>query len=123
MPNKICINCGAPATEQHHVIPLALGGFDIESNKVWLCSNCHALIHSCNIETRGTNWKKLQQAGIEKAKKEGKYTGRKRIEINQDLFQQECKKWRNGEQTARETMKNIGLKPNTFYRRVKEYGL
>ena len=34
-----------------------------------------------------------------------------------------CKKWRAGEITATAAMKELGLKPNTFYRRVKEMGL
>ena len=33
-----------------------------------------------------------------------------------------CKKWRAGEITATAAMKELGLKPNTFYRRVKEMG-
>ena len=31
--------------------------------------------------------------------------------------------WRAGEITATAAMKELGLKPNTFYRRVKEMGL
>lgn len=34
-----------------------------------------------------------------------------------------CRKWRAGEITATAAMKEMGLKPNTFYRRVKEMGL
>ena len=34
-----------------------------------------------------------------------------------------CKRWRSGEMTATAAMNEIGLKPNTFYRRVKELGL
>lgn len=34
-----------------------------------------------------------------------------------------CKKWRAGEITATAAMKELGLRPNTFYRRVKEMGL
>lgn len=124
MPNEIlCINCGSPASELHHIIPLALGGNDIDSNKVWLCNKCHALVHNANLTTRGTDWKYLQKAGIEKAKLEGKYKGRQKIAINEELFKAECKKWRAGEQTAKQTMYNVGLKSNTFYRRVKEYGI
>lgn len=34
-----------------------------------------------------------------------------------------CAKWRAGEITATAAMKEVGLKPNTFYRRVKEMSL
>ena len=96
-----CINCSKEATEQHHVIPLSLGGNDIESNKVWLCSECHALIHNLNKEHRGTHWRELQRAGIERAKKEGKYKGRKRIDIDEKNFIKACAQWRNKERTAK----------------------
>ena len=47
------------------------------------------------------------------------YKGRKPIEVDNDRFTAEVKKWKEGKQTARETMNRLGLKPNTFYRRVK----
>jgi len=64
-----------------------------------------------------------QAEGIAIAKAEGKYKGRQPIATDDSKMVAECKKWRNGEQTAVETMKRLGLKPNTFYRRVKEMGL
>lgn len=51
------------------------------------------------------------------------FTGRQPIAIDEKQFKAEVKKWRAGEQTATATMKKLGLKPNTFYRRVKEMGL
>lgn len=117
-----CINCGCPATELHHVVPLALGGKDIETNKVWLCSECHTLVHGTNKERRGTHWKELQRAGIERAKKEGKFTGRKPIQLDEELFKEDCKKWRLGECTAVSLMKKHKLSSPTFYRKVHERG-
>lgn len=64
-----------------------------------------------------------QREGIEIAKSEGKYKGRKPIDYNETQFKALCKKWRGGEITATAAMKELGLKPNTFYRRVKEMGL
>ena len=64
-----------------------------------------------------------QREGIEIAKSEGKYKGRKPIEYNEVQFKTLCKKWRGGEITATAAMKELGLKPNTFYRRVKGMGL
>jgi len=62
-----------------------------------------------------------QREGIEIAKGEGKYKGRKPLEINEKEFREVCVSWREGKITATAAMKKLGLKPNTFYRRVKKY--
>ena len=64
-----------------------------------------------------------QREGIAIAKAEGKYKGKPKMQIDEAALIAECKKWRAGEQTATETMKKLNMKPNTFYRRVKEKGL
>ena len=64
-----------------------------------------------------------QREGIEIAKGEGKYKGRKPVEFDEEKFVSVCKKWRDGKMTATAAMKEVGLKPNTFYRRVKEMSL
>ena len=64
-----------------------------------------------------------QREGIEIAKSAGKYKGRKPVDVDEKLFRTVCKKWRDGEITATAAMKEVGLKPNTFYRRVNEMGL
>lgn len=51
------------------------------------------------------------------------YKGRQPIIVDDEAIRKECKAWREGKQTAKETMKKLNLKPNTFYRRVKELGL
>ena len=64
-----------------------------------------------------------QREGIEIAKAEGQYKGRKPVEVDTELFKTVCKRWRAGEITATAAMNEVGLKPNTFYRRVKEMSL
>lgn len=64
-----------------------------------------------------------QREGIEIAKEEGKYKGRKPIAIDEQRLRSVCKEWRDGKITAARAMRRIGLKPNTFYRRVKELKL
>ena len=54
----------------------------------------------------------------ETIRKKGK--GRKPIALDEDLFDQVVRRWQSGEITARAAMQELGLKPNTFYRRVKE---
>lgn len=64
-----------------------------------------------------------QREGIAQAKERGAYKGRQPIIVDEDSFTREVKAWRAGDQTATAAMKKLGLKPNTFYRRVKEMGL
>ena len=64
-----------------------------------------------------------QREGIAIAKDAGKYKGRKPLEVDEAQFKDACKQWRAGEITATAAMQEVGLKPNTFYRRVKEMGL
>ena len=64
-----------------------------------------------------------QREGIAIAKAEGKYKGRQPISVDEETFKRECSLWRSGQITATEAMKRLNLKPNTFYRRVKEMGL
>lgn len=72
-------------------------------------------------ELERENIRQRQREGIEIAKKEGRYKGKQPIEINKSQFEMHYKQWREGKITAVQAMKLLGLKPNTFYRRVKEY--
>ena len=62
-----------------------------------------------------------QREGIAIAKAQGKYKGRQRIQIDEDLFKKCYKRWKAGEITAVQFQKKIGLIPNTFYRRIRRY--
>lgn len=64
-----------------------------------------------------------QREGIALAKAEHKYKGRKPVEVNESAFRAVCTRWRNKEITARQAMNEVGLKPNTFYRRVNELNI
>lgn len=64
-----------------------------------------------------------QREGIEIAKSAGKYKGRKPIAVDEDQLRAECVKWKAGEQSARETMQKLNIKPNRFYRIVKKLGI
>ena len=64
-----------------------------------------------------------QREGIEIAKSAGKYKGKKPVDIDENKLKSLCKEWRAGEITATAAMNEMGLKPNTFYRRVNEMGL
>lgn len=62
-----------------------------------------------------------QGEGIALKKARGEYKGREPIKIDEKQFEQEYKLWRSKQITARTAMKHLGLKPNTFYRRVAAY--
>lgn len=62
-----------------------------------------------------------QKEGIAAAKAAGRYLGRAKIAVDRKQFGLIYNKWKGGELTARAAMQFLGLKPNTFYRRVKEY--
>ena len=64
-----------------------------------------------------------QREGIAIAKQQGEYKGRKPLPFNEDKFRTECKKWRNGDQTAVATMKKLDIKRNRFYQIVKKLDL
>lgn len=64
-----------------------------------------------------------QREGIAIAKEQGLYHGRQKKEIDRKHFEEVVKEWRENKITAVEAMKKLDLKPNTFYRRVKEWDL
>ena len=62
-----------------------------------------------------------QREGIEIAKAQGKYTGRKPIEIDWDKFGKLYTDWKSKNITGRDFMRRMDLSVNTFYRRLHEY--
>ena len=62
-----------------------------------------------------------QAEGIAIAKAQGKYQGRKPIEIDKVAFEKIYAEVVRGERTNRYAMQKLGLKPNTYYKAVNEY--
>ena len=62
----------------------------------------------------------VQRRGIEKARAEGKFLGRKPIDYPSN-WKSVYKKWKNREITAVKAMELLDLKKNTFYRLAKDY--
>ena len=65
--------------------------------------------------------KQRQREGIEIAKAQGKYTGRKPIPIDWERFGKLYGEWKAKNITGRDFMRRMELSANTFYRRVREY--
>ena len=68
-----CFECGNLAEENHHVVPKSLGG----TKTIPLCTLCHGKVHDFS-DNRKIFWKTLRDKGIQKAKRDGKYKGRKK---------------------------------------------
>ena len=61
-----------------------------------------------------------RQEGIEQAKKNGKYTGRKPIEVDENTLRQVAKELNEGLITVEEAMKRVKINSrSTFYRKMK----
>lgn len=103
-------------------IPTTL--LDVDQNNKWVTELINSLlieVYSAIAEQELEKREKRQAEGIAEANKKGVYKGRKPIEVNESMFKQIYAKWKASEITARQAMKELDLKPNTFYRRVKEY--
>lgn len=61
-----------------------------------------------------------QAEGIALAKARGVYKGRKPIEVDKEKFELVYGEVKRGERTNRYAMQKLGLKPNTYYKFVKE---
>jgi len=62
-----------------------------------------------------------QSEGIAIAKQEGKYKGRKPIEIDEELFREQYLLWKAGKTQPKYICQRIGISYNTFRRRVGKY--
>lgn len=76
------------------------------------------LSYVAELERKKT--RQRQAEGIEVAQKKGVKFGRPKREITNE-FITVYGEWKNGAITAVEAMQKVGMKPNTFYRRVREY--
>ncbi len=65
--------------------------------------------------------KQRQREGIEIAKSQGKYKGRKPIPIDWTKFGQLYEEWKLKKITARDFMRRMDLSATTFYRCVNKY--
>lgn len=85
------------------------------------CGKFMLTVFGAIAELERDSIRQRQAEGIAIAKANGVYKGRKPIDVDDDAFAREYAIWKAGNCTARTAMARLGLKPNTFYRRVKEY--
>ena len=129
-----CANCGKETDklQKHHIVPLVLGGNDVETNIIYLCDKCHGLIHNIQYGNKTLSHSELTKKGLEKAKKQGKHIGikkgtklitKKSIKAKSLILQYNFTF--NGNKNNVETieiLENLGCKISrpTFYRYKKE---
>ena len=65
--------------------------------------------------------KRRQRGGIEAAKREGKYKGRKPVEVDRYKFAELYGEVDRGERTATYAMGQLGISRNTYYKLAKEF--
>ena len=76
-----CCNCGSTEDLQyHHIVPIAVGGEDINSNMCCLCYKCHYRLHH-HKENKVSNFSELIKEGQSKARLEGRAPGQKPNEV------------------------------------------
>ena len=103
------------------IIDLPTTMTDFPTGQEWVLE----MINNILIEVLGTiaeqeraTIKQRQREGIEIAKKQGKYKGRKPIQTPE--FEQIVANWRSGAITATEAMRTLHVSKSTFYRRTKQ---
>lgn len=63
-----------------------------------------------------------QREGIEIAKRQGKYKGRKPIEVT-DAFLKIARKWEKGDLRLKDAVEESGVSQSTFFRKCKQHGI
>lgn len=97
---------------------------DIDSNNKWvmdMVTNILIEVYATMAQQELEKRAKRQTEGIIEAQKKGIKFGRQPIQLNESEFMTVYNSWKASEINARQAMNILGVKPNTFYRRVKEY--
>lgn len=97
---------------------------DIDSNNKWvmdMVTNILIEVYATMAQQELEKRAKRQTEGIIEAQKKGIKFGRQPIQLNESEFMTVYNSWKASEINARQAMNILGIKPNTFYRRVKEY--
>lgn len=97
---------------------------DIDSNNKWvmdMVTNILIEVYATMAQQELEKRAKRQTEGIIEAQKKGIKFGRQPIQLNESEFMTVYNSWKAAEISARQAMNILGIKPNTFYRRVKEY--
>ena len=115
----ICINCQQNKNNEiifHHIVPLSLGGKDILSNIVPLCSDCHSLIHFG--AKKNISHSSLIKKGLQKSTKRNG-----RPPITKDTIPQDFKEYypliKNKQKNISEAARELHHSRTTIYKYIK----
>ncbi len=103
-------------------IPTTL--IEIQQENAWVMELINKIlieVYSSMAQQELEKRAKRQAEGIAAALDKGVKFGRKSIKVDKSSFSFVYKKWKAKEIKAVDAMAILGLKPNTFYRRVREY--
>ena len=95
-----------------------------EAGQEWvieMVTNLLIEVYSSIAEQELVEKERRTRAGIEEAKKVGKYKGRKPIEYDRDKLAKLYPRWRSGGIKTHEMLELLHLKKNTFYRAVEKF--
>ena len=81
---------------------------------------CYELLYRL-FENEANRLTKLQIDGINQAKSNGKYTGRKEIQVDDVELYNVWKKYKSKKITLQEATNLLNISPSTFYRRIKKF--
>lgn len=98
-------------------------GYDVEYDGFIISQSnrkdCYNLLYRLyKKETK--HLKQLQKDGIEKARTEGKYRGRKSIQVDDTKLFEVCRKYKNKQISANEAARLLNMSKSTFFRRLKK---
>lgn len=91
-------------------------GIDLSTKMGEMMLTMLSSIYQMEVETL----KERQAIGIIRAKAEGKYKGRKKIEFPSN-WEEVYKQWKKREITGKKAMETLELKRNTFYKLIKDW--
>ena len=115
-----CCNCGSKKElEYHHVVPVGLGGKDVNSNIVCLCYPCHQKIHYG--ESKHGLHSTVIKRGLEVAKAKGVRLGRPQttIETLPYNFLKYYPMFQNGSVNLSELSRLSSISRPTLYKYLK----
>lgn len=108
--------------QQNHIrlmiLDLPTSLIEVPDGQTWIIDmiqNILIEVLSSIAEQERITIKKRQKEGIEAAKQKGKHLGRPKAQIPSG-FSDVYRKWKDGDITAREAMKQLNLSSSTFYR-------
>ena len=95
-----------------------------EEGQEWvidMVSNLLIEVYASMAEQELVEKERRTKAGIEIAKAEGKYKGRKPIEYDEEKLAKLYPRWKSKAIKTNEFQQLLNLKPNTFYRAISRY--